>query len=282
VSRSRERATVTACVLLAFAVCATPARSAAANGRRAEDVAKRVAHVFAGFNDFMVKVHQRFRNVDGEEAHYEGRVYFKRDKKFRLNFGHNPPFLIHGCGPCEIPKSVTGRRLRRDAYWVYEKDRDGAGGTVTVRPLDEHAPVHPLLQVFAAADHMVRALRHYFNVDEFTETTYTPLPTGLIGPQAAKPQKIPAYKLVLTLKPERAKEMREKAGNKLVQGELEQTWTFLVDKAESLPRRIRVDFGDKRRYTFDFHVFHQNVGLSDNLFRVPPGKNIRIKYVGWD
>jgi outer membrane lipoprotein-sorting protein len=123
---------------------------------------------------------------------------------------------------------------------------------------------------------MVRALRHYFNVDALSETSYVPLPTGLRRPGQKQPREIPAWKLVLTLKPERAKEMREQKGNKLVKGDLEQTWTFWVDKEQGLPRRMQVELGDKQTYVFDFGEFHNNIGISDKVFRIPVGRDIRV------
>ena len=221
----------------------------------AEQVAKRVGQVFAGYNDLWVWVVQRLREPDGKETESDGRVYFKRDKMFRLNFGQ-PPFLVHG---------TDG-----DEYWVYDKKAN----VIRHRRLDKDTAVHPLLLVFSAGDQMVRALDRFFNVDSLEEAK---IDEG----------KTPAYKLILSLKPEKVKEMREKAGNKLATDEAKQTWTFWIDKKESLPRKIQIDWETKRRYIFELgkrlgkqhankrYKFYSNRGLSEKLFQMPNPPGVR-------
>jgi outer membrane lipoprotein-sorting protein len=214
----------------------------------AERLAKRVGQVFAGYNDFWVWVTQRFRDADGNEANYRGRVYFLRPRMFRLNFGQ-PPFLVHG---------TDGRE-----YWVYKSEQK----IIEVSDLGEGAPVHVLFQVFAAGDQMVRALDRFFNVDALEEGAYT-------DPKSKK--KIPAYKLVISLKPERIKEMREKAGNKFTDEDAKQIWTFWIDKKTYLPRLIQVDGKGKTRYIFELDKFHHDIGLSPKLFRRPTPAGVKI------
>lgn len=222
-----------------------PASGASAAAITAETLAKRVGQVFAGYEDFWVWVTQRFRDADGNEVKYRGRVYFKRDKMFRLNFGQ-PPFLIHG---------TDGKE-----YWIYKADRK----VIEFTKLDKDAPVHVLFQVFAAGDQMVRALDRFFDVDALEEGVYT-------DPKTKK--KIPAFKLVISLKPERLKEMREKAGNKLIDKDAKQRWTFWIEKKTFLPKLIQVDWETKDRYIFELDKFYYNIPLSPKLFRrpTPPG-----------
>lgn len=229
-----------------------PMSGASAANMDAERLAKRIGQVFAGYEDFWVWVTQRFRDADGNEVKYRGRVYFKRDKMFRLNFGQ-PPFLIHG---------TDGKE-----YWIYRADRK----VIEFTDLDRDAPVHVLFQVFAAGDQMVRALDRFFNVDALEEGIYT-------DPKTKK--KIPAFKLVISLKPERLKEMRKKAGNKLIDKAAKQRWTFWIEKKTFLPKLIQVDWETKERYIFELDKFYYNIPLSSKLFRrpTPPGvKAVEMK-----
>ena len=217
----------------------------------AEDVARRVGQKFAGFDDFWVWVTQRFQAKDGRVATYRGRAYFKRDKMFRLNFGQ-PAFLIEG---------TDG-----EDYWVCDVQKK----TVTVTDLDDKRDPHPLLMVFAAGDQMVRALNRFFDVDALEEVEYAATPGG---------KKVPAYKLVISLKPEKLREMR-KDGNKLVNDKAKQTWTFWIDKKKSLPLCVQFDWETGARYTFVLGRFYTNVGLDAKIFRVPRPKGfkpIRVK-----
>ncbi len=220
----------------------------------AQTIARRVGQVFAGYEDFWVWVDQRFRDPDGNEKVYRGRAYFKRDKMFRLNFGQ-PPFLVEG---------TDG-----DEYWIYNAEEK----TLEYTDLDEHAPVHPLLQVFAAGDQMVKALDRFFNVDALEEAK-------LVVKKKDQPDEtFDTYKMVLSLKPERLKEMREQAGNKLA-GDEPRQWTFWVDSKTWLPRQIQVDWGSKHSYIFVLDTFNNNVGLNPKLFRrpTPPGiKAVKMK-----
>ena len=214
----------------------------------AEGLAKRIGQVFAGYNDFWVWVTQRFRDAKGDEVSYRGRVYFLRPKQFRLNFGQ-PPFLVHG---------TDGKE-----YWVYKAEKK----VIEVSELGKDAPVHVLFQVFAAGDQMVRALDRFFDVDALEEGTYT-------DPKSKK--KIPAYKLVISLKPERLKELREKAGNKFTDKDAKQIWTFWIDKKTYLPRLIQVDWETKERYIFELGRFYYNIPLSPKLFRRPTPPGVKI------
>ena len=230
--------------------------SASAAEMDAETIAKRLGQVFAGYDDFWVWVVQRFQKADGDETVIDGRAYFKRPNMFRLNFGQ-PPFLVEG---------TDGKE-----YWVYDKDKN----TIRYENLDDRPAVHPLLIVFAAGDQMVRALDKYFDVDALEETEL------VVGEK-----RLPAYKVVISLKPEAIEEMREKAGNKLA-ATGKQTWTFWVDKAEFLPRKIQVDFEAGSRYVFELgrrlgeqhadklYRFYDNRGLDERNFRRPnpPGVN---------
>ncbi len=230
--------------LVALVLLLPPSRALAAD-IDAETLAKRVGQVFAGYNDFWVWVTQRFRDPSGNEKEYRGRAWFKRDKMFRLNFGQ-PPFLIHG---------TDG-----DEYWIY----DAQTKLIEFTDLDKGAPVHPLLQVFAAGDQMVRALDRYFNIDDFKEGTYGK-------------DEIPAFKLVLSLKPERLKELAEQAGNKLTDPNAKQVWTFWVDKKTYLPRLIQVDWETGDRYIFELEKFFNNVGLDPLIFRRPAPEGVKVR-----
>ncbi len=242
-----------AAAALLLVVCSVAARGAEMD---AEALAKRVGQVFSGYNTFWVWVVQRARSPDGTERVCEGRAYFKRDKKFRLNFGQ-PPSLVHG---------TDG-----DTYWVY----DASEKVIRYTDLDRDTNVHPLLIVFAAGGQMVKALDKYFNVEELDDT--------VIGEENR-----PAYKLVLSLKPKMLKEMREKADNKLVAKDAKQTWTFWVDKKEFLPRKIQVDWETKERTIFELgkrlgkkhagkaYKFHSNMGLPDRLFTMPHPRGVKL------
>lgn|GEM_PF-5721741 len=242
---------------IVFLAMVWPAAAPAAD-MDAETIARRVGQVFAGYDDFWVWVLQRFKKADGEETVIDGRAYFKRPNKFRLNFGQ-PPFLIEG---------TDGRE-----YWVYDRDKN----TITYEGLDDRPAVHPLLIVFAAGDQMVKALDKYFDVDALEETEL-----------AVVEKKLPAYKLVISLKPEALEEMREKAGNKLA-ATGKQTWTFWVDKADFLPRKIQVDFATGDRYTFELgrrlgeehagklYRFYDNRGLDDRNFTRPSPPGVKAE-----
>jgi len=220
----------------------------AAAGETAEQVIKRVGQAFAGFDDFWVWVTQRFRDEKGNEQQYRGRVYFKRKRMFRLNFGQ-PPFLVHGTDGTD--------------YWVYKSEQK----TIEVTPLGKDAPVHVLFQVFAAGDQMVRAFERFCDVDVFEETEYVDPKDGT---------KIPAYKLVVSIKPERLKELHEQAGENLLDKDAKQQWTFWVDKKSSLPRSIQVDWENKHRYIFELEKFYPNRGLKPGLFRRPTPPGVKI------
>ena len=219
----------------------------------AETLAKRVGQVFAGFDDFWVWIDQRYKSADGKEAEpVKGRAYYKRDKMFRINFGQ-PPTRVEG--------------TNGDEYWIYDAEKK----TIEYSPLDANAPVHPLLMVFAAGDQMVRALDRYFNVDAFEETAFGT-------------DKVPAYKLALSFKADRLKELKEKGGDKLITEGVKQI-TIWVNKEKSLPIQVQVDMTTKARYTFDLSAdqagvqkgeFNHDVGLDSGLFNrpTPPGVTV--------
>jgi outer membrane lipoprotein-sorting protein len=231
---------------LILLACCGPA---AADQMTAEKLAKRVGQVFAGYNTFWVWIDQRFTFADGTVRAYRGRAYFKRDKMFRLNFGQ-PPFLVEG---------TDG-----DEYWIYDADKK----LIEYTDLDEDAPLHPLLPVFAMGGRMVRALNRYFDVEELEEDVYT-------DPHTKEKAKV--FRLVLKLKPEQLKELRKKADKELVPPDAEQKWTFLVDQEKWLPRHIEIDMGAEKR-SFGLGVFHTNIPLHDRLFRRPPGiKAVEMK-----
>ena len=239
-------------VVIALLLTALLMPCASAGEITAEGLAKRVGQVFAGYNDFWVWVTQRFRDAKGNEVSYRGRVYFLRPKQFRLNFGQ-PPFLVHG---------TDGKE-----YWVYRSEQK----VIEVSKLGKDAPVHVLFQIFAAGDQMVRALDRFFDVDALEQGTY-------IDP---KSKKIPAYKLMISLKPERLKELREKADNDVTASDLtdrdtKQRWTFWIDKKTYLPRLIQVDWENKERYIFELGKFYYNIPLSPKLFRRPTPPGVRI------
>jgi len=232
-------------LLLTLALVLVPLAASAAE-MDADTLAKRVGQVFAGYDDFWVWINQRFKEAGQDEVTYRGRAYFKREKMFRLNFGQ-PPFLIEGTDGVE--------------YWKYNKDQN----LIQFCPLNEKAPVHVLFGVFAAGEQMVKALDRYFDVDIYD-------PNAVYGPD-----KIPAYKLVLTLKPERLKELYEQAGNKLIDPNAKQTWTFWVDKETFLPRQIQVDWENKDVYIFELEDFHANAGLREGLFRRPNPPGVKVE-----
>lgn len=220
--------------------------TACAANMKAETLAKRVGQVFAGYDDFWVWVTQRFHNPDGRIAGpTRGRAYFKRDKMFRLNFGQ-PPVIVHG---------TDGKE-----YWIYDRKKN------TIEFWDvEDAPIHPLLPVFALGGKMVKALDRWFNVDALEQ-----VPFG--------PDKLIVYKLVLSLKPERLKELHKKGGEKLAP-DAKQTWSFWIDKKTYLPKRIQVDLETKHRYVFELDKFHNNVGLNSRLFRRPEPPGVEPKKI---
>ena len=252
-----------AAILLVLLPCAAPAADVTA-----EQLARQVGQVFAGYNQFWVWLVQRFTDPDGKTREFEGRVFFKRDKKFRLNFGQ-PPFLVHG---------TDG-----DIYWVY----DEAEATIEWSDLNEEAPIHPIFQVFAAADQMVKALDRFFNVESLLETAFE------YRDAENKSQSIPAYKLVLSLKQERLKELVEKDGNQLIDKNAKQVWTFWVDRAKHMPLRIQVDWETGGRYVFDLGQrllkgydnqpgkFFSPPSLDDRLFDMPQPPGVkRVKRKG--
>jgi outer membrane lipoprotein-sorting protein len=221
----------------------------------AEDIARRVGQVFAGYDDFWVWVTQQFQDPNGRVATYRGRAYFKRDKMFRLNFGQ-PPFLIEG---------TDGKD-----YWVYEREKN----EVRITDLDEKRDPHPLLMVFAAGDQMVRALNRFFDVDALEEVDYT-VPAS-DDAKDAEPVIIPAYKLVISLKPEKLKEMREQSDNKLVDDRAKQVWTFWIDRKKSIPLCIEFDWESGARYKFVLGRFYNNVDLQTQIFRIPRPQGVRV------
>ena len=232
-------------LILLLLITAPAARAEEPN---AEMLAKRVGQVFAGFDDFWVWVTQTFRDADKTERTYRGRAYFKRPRMFRLNFGQ-PPFLVHG---------TDG-----DEYWIY----DAGKNTIEYTELDENTPVHVLFQVFAAGSQMVDALDRFFDVDELDNAA------EYVDP---KTQKVfPVHKLVISLKPERLEEMREREGS-LTDAKKKQQWTFFVDKKTFLPRRIQVDWGTGERYVFDLGKFNINRNLDPLNFRRPSPPNVTV------
>jgi outer membrane lipoprotein-sorting protein len=212
-----------------------------------EDVARRVGQQFAGYDDFWVWVTQRFKDKQRRVATHRGRAYFKRDKMFRLNFGQ-PASRIEGTDGTD--------------YWVYDRQKK----TIIVTGVDDKRDPHPLLIVFAAGDQMVRALNRFFNVDAPLEDVEYETEDG---------KKVPAYKLVVSLKPEKLKQMR-KDGNKLVNDKAKQTWTFWIDKKKNLPLCVQFDWADGTSYTFVLGRFHTNVGLRKEIFRIPRPKGVKV------
>ncbi|MFO7899508.1 MAG: hypothetical protein R6V58_10685, partial [Planctomycetota bacterium] len=145
----------------------------------AKKLARRVGQVFAGYEDFWVWVRQTEFEPDGTfRGEVLGRAYFKRDKKFRLNFGQ-PPRLIHGTDGGE--------------YWIYRK------GDKFVRvgdPDDDRGMIHPILPVFAAGGRMAKALDRYFDVDALVRTEF------VARDRKNKEETVEGYRLVITPKRE--------------------------------------------------------------------------------
>jgi len=215
-------------------------------------LAKRVGQVFAGYEDFWVWVQQESYDDEGrkEDLPRIGRAYFKRDKCFRLNFDQ-PPVRID---------ATDGKE-----YWIYLRKAK----EIRFWELDEHTPVHPLLPVFAMGDRMAKALKEYFDVDKLTlaKCEYEDKSKGRIT--------IDAYKLVVTLKPEKLKEMRKKAGLKRLLPDKKQTWTFWVEKKTWLPKKIRLDWETGRRSIYQFNSrFHYNIPLTKGLFQRPRPRGV--------
>jgi len=229
---------------LALLVVLLPSVSAA---MEAETLAQRVGQVFAGYDDFWLWVTQTFRDPDGRQATYRGRAYFKRDRMFRLNFGQ-PPFLIHG---------TDG-----DEYWIYDADAK----VIKYSDVDEDTPVHPLVQVFAAGDRMVRALDRFFDVEGLEEVDYA-------QGEGENRKTVRVWKLVLSLKPGALERLRER--DNLADADPATVWTFWVDQEESLPLQVQLDWETGRRYVFALDRFHENVGLSPRIFRRPRPPGVR-------
>jgi outer membrane lipoprotein-sorting protein len=240
----------TTAVLLALLLPAA-ARGA---GLDAETLARRVGQVFAGYQDFRANFRETRRDPAGNEATHEGRVYFKRDNMFRLNFG-KPPYRVEG---------TDG-----EVYWVYRRDAK----TITVSELNERVPVHPLVQVFAAGDQMVRALNRFFHVDSLDEADLVEEEVDAATGKVER-TKLRVHKLVVSLRQDRLKDLEE-FGNRLTAQDAKQQWTFWIDR-EWLPRRVQVEWPDKTRRTFDLTKFRSNIGLSPKLFRMPSPRGVRI------
>ncbi len=220
----------------------------------ATTLAKRVGQVLAGYDDFWVWIRQSEYSPEGAfRGEMLGRAYFKQRNKFRLNFGQ-PPELIHGTDGSD--------------YWIFER------GTDFVRvgdPEENPTEVHLLVWVFAAGGRMARALDRFFDVDALVKTEFE------VRDREDNVETVEGYRLVITPKPDdddrappddQVDEELEELRPELT---YEQLWTFWVDKDTFIPRKIQIDWKGHSRQVYELDQFHSNTGLSDRIFRCPPG-----------
>jgi len=232
--------------LLALSVLLVASWSASAAERvTAEDVGKRVGQVFVGYDDFYVWVTQtEYAPGATVGVSDEGRAYFKRKEKFRLNFG-KPPREVHG---------TDGQ-----VYWIYKTPKGGKPELLFTRR-KENAPAHPLLLVFALGDKMAKAMEKFFNAEPVEEAVIK----DRTGKEAA------CFRLTITLKPEFFKKFRQEVGDRrLLPADPRQKWTIWVDKSTWLPRRVLIGRQTGARSEYSFRQFHHNVGLRDAIFDMP-------------